>query len=215
MKRRHSITGTVFASGAPLADAANPVRRPFLATDRVTWGVCRFQGDWAALVEDEAGLVELSIGLSSPDEAVNCALVALARHWPEGVAGRRDDPRAGEVIAGEMNGRSHPLHLALTPFQEKVLRDTCTIPRGKVRTYGQIAADIGSPGASRAVANALHTNPVALVVPCHRVVPSTGKVGGYACGTALKARILRAEGVDSDATNNLVLPPESSILFSR
>ena len=214
MKRRHSITGTVFASDAPLADAANPVRRPYLATDRATWGVCRFQGGWAALVEDEAGLVELSIGLPSPDEAVGRALLALARHWPDGVAGKRADPRAGEVVAGAMNGRAYPLHLALTPFQEKVLRNACTIPRGKVRTYGEIAREIGRPGASRAVANALHANPVALVVPCHRVVPNTGKVGGYACGTALKARILRAEGVESDATNNLVLPPDSSILFS-
>jgi O-6-methylguanine DNA methyltransferase len=186
-----------------------PARRDYSASDHVKWGICSYADFFATLVEDEAGIVVLGIGLSSRDEAEKYALLSISRHWPDGAASiKRDDYRAGEVFAAAMRGQPHPLHMALTPYQESVLRATCTIPRGEVRTYAWVAAQAGHPKATRAAANALHNNPVAIIVPCHRVVPSTGEVGGYACGTALKARFLKAEGVPVDDRNSLVLPRE-------
>lgn len=207
MRKSQQKTGIVFASDAPFA-ADVPLRRVYTVSDSVIWGICAYADFFVTLVEDEAGIVVLGIALPSRDEAEKYALLSISRHWPDGAVVRRDDYRAGEVLAAAMQGQPQPLHMALTPFQESVLRATCTIPRGKVRTYAWVAAQIGRPKATRAVANALHNNPVALIVPCHRVVPSTGEVGGYACGTALKARFLKAEGVSLDDRNSLVLPRE-------
>jgi methylated-DNA-[protein]-cysteine S-methyltransferase len=72
---------------------------------------------------------------------------------------------------------------------------TRKIPRGKVTTYKAIAEAINMPGASRAVGNALHVNPYAPEVPCHRVVRSDGMVGGFARGNQDKIELLRAENV--------------------
>ena len=67
------------------------------------------------------------------------------------------------------------------------------IPFGEIRTYGDIAREIGRPGAVRAVGNALHRNPFPLVVPCHRVLREGGGLGGFACGPAMKRRLLAVE----------------------
>jgi len=82
----------------------------------------------------------------------------------------------------------------MTSFEEKVCAAIGKIPRGKVATYAAIARAIGRPRAARAVGNALNKN-LFKSVPCHRVVLSTGRLGGYARGTAVKAKRLRGEGV--------------------
>lgn len=71
----------------------------------------------------------------------------------------------------------------------------CRIPEGKVTTYGDIAKALGSPRASRAIGRILNMNPNPIVVPCHRVVMSTGQIGGYAFGRAIKKKLLAKEGV--------------------
>jgi methylated-DNA-[protein]-cysteine S-methyltransferase len=81
----------------------------------------------------------------------------------------------------------------VTAFQQAVLEAVRRIPTGEVRTYGDVARGIGRPGAVRAVGNALHRNPFPLVVPCHRVVQEGGGLGGYACGPAMKRRLLAIE----------------------
>ena len=80
-------------------------------------------------------------------------------------------------------------------FNEQVWTVTKKIPRGKVSTYANLAKALGNPSASRAVGNALHRNPYAPGVPCHRVVRSDGSLGGYAGGNQKKAALLRKEGV--------------------
>ncbi len=84
-----------------------------------------------------------------------------------------------------------------TPFQKKVWVTLCRIPKGKTVTYAQLAHAIGKPKAVRAVANAVGANPFAPKVPCHRVVRSDGKLGGYSGrgGVATKVRLLKSEGV--------------------
>ncbi len=79
-------------------------------------------------------------------------------------------------------------------FQQQVLRAVSAIPRGKVRTYQFIAKQIGKPKAARAVGRALATNPFPLIIPCHRVIRSDGKLGGYQGGLKMKKALLRKEG---------------------
>jgi methylated-DNA-[protein]-cysteine S-methyltransferase len=71
----------------------------------------------------------------------------------------------------------------------------CKIPEGKVTTYGDIAKVLGSPRASRAIGRILKRNPNPIVVPCHRVVMSSGQIGGYAFGKAIKRKLLMKEGI--------------------
>jgi O-6-methylguanine DNA methyltransferase len=93
-----------------------------------------------------------------------------------------------------------PLDLrGATEFEQAVWRKTLEIPRGEIRPYGWVAAEIGKPAAVRAVGTALGHNPIPLVVPCHRVVRSDGLNGNYSMGgPANKRRILRIEGLDPD-----------------
>ena len=86
-----------------------------------------------------------------------------------------------------------PLELRGTDFQLAVWNALRDIPYGETRTYGDISAAVGNPNANRAVGNANGSNPVALVVPCHRVVASGGKLGGYGGGATLKKRLLAME----------------------
>ena len=87
-----------------------------------------------------------------------------------------------------------------TPFQQKVWAALRTIPSGEVRTYTEIAVQIGHPFSARAVANACGKNPYAPEVPCHRVIRSDGSIGGYSAqgGSEKKRAMLREEGVHID-----------------
>jgi methylated-DNA-[protein]-cysteine S-methyltransferase len=71
----------------------------------------------------------------------------------------------------------------------------CKIPEGKVTTYGDIAKALGNPSASRAIGRILNKNPNPIVVPCHRVVMSTGQIGGYVFGKPMKKELLTNEGL--------------------
>ncbi|MGQ9617092.1 MAG: methylated-DNA--[protein]-cysteine S-methyltransferase [Spirochaetota bacterium] len=82
-----------------------------------------------------------------------------------------------------------------TPFKQAVWMQTLKIPFGSVTTYGDIARAINRPGASRAVGTALKRNPLAIVIPCHRVIGANGKLGGYGGGIDLKKRLLLHEGI--------------------
>jgi methylated-DNA-[protein]-cysteine S-methyltransferase len=85
---------------------------------------------------------------------------------------------------------------SVTEFERAVLLKAFEIPRGEVRTYGWIAAEIGHPAAVRAVGTALRKNPVPVLIPCHRVVRSDGNIGEYALGGSdAKRTILAAEGI--------------------
>lgn len=80
-------------------------------------------------------------------------------------------------------------------FQQRVLRETMRIPRGRVTSYGELARAISAPGAARAVGTALARNPFPLVIPCHRVVRADGSIGRFGGGREMKKTLLRLEGV--------------------
>ena len=105
--------------------------------------------------------------------------------------------QVGEYLAGRRTAFDVPVDLsASTDFQRQVLLAACQIPRGQVRTYSDLARQIGRPKAARAVGQALGSNPVPIVVPCHRVLAADGSLRGYSGGggIATKERLLRLEG---------------------
>ncbi|RLG12690.1 MAG: cysteine methyltransferase [Candidatus Nanohalarchaeota archaeon] len=83
----------------------------------------------------------------------------------------------------------------MTNFSKKVLELTKQIPKGKITTYRQLAAAAGNPKACRAVGGTLNKNKHPIVIPCHRVIKSTGEVGGYSGGTVKKVALLKKEGI--------------------
>ena len=82
-----------------------------------------------------------------------------------------------------------------TDFQKKVWKALCEIPYGETRTYGEIAAMIGNPKASRAVGVACNKNPIIIVVPCHRVIGGNGRLVGFGGGLAMKEQLLKMEDI--------------------
>lgn len=98
-----------------------------------------------------------------------------------------------EYLEGKRKVFTLPLDLNGTDFQRKVWRELLNIPYGGTRTYKDIANNIGSPKAYRAVGNALNKNPVLILVPCHRVIGSNGQLVGFGGGLELKAWLLDLE----------------------
>lgn len=110
------------------------------------------------------------------------------------VAARRE---LKEYLRGRRTSFTVPVDLRhVTPFQRSVLEAARSVPRGHVATYGEIGRSIGRPGAARAVGQALGSNPVPIVVPCHRVLASDGSLGGYSGrgGLRTKRQLLALEG---------------------
>ena len=98
-----------------------------------------------------------------------------------------------EYFAGRRRSFSVPLDMDGTPFQKKVWKALSEIPYGEVRSYGQIARRVGNHKASRAVGTANGANPVAIIVPCHRVIAGDGSLGGYGGGLTNKTYLLSLE----------------------
>ncbi len=87
------------------------------------------------------------------------------------------------------------LSLGGSEFDQVVWKALQKIRWGRVRSYGEIAASIGSPGAARAVGGACGRNPLPLIIPCHRVLAAGGKPGGFSCGVGIKKKLLEIEGI--------------------
>ncbi|MGW8763904.1 methylated-DNA--[protein]-cysteine S-methyltransferase [Streptomyces sp. NPDC055815] len=123
------------------------------------------------------------------------------RHRPAEETFGEPDPRPfGETIrqldayfAGELTEFELPLNLIGTPFQLRVWEQLLRIPYGETRTYGELAEELGNPGASRAVGLANGKNPVSIIVPCHRVIGAGGSLTGYGGGLDRKQRLLAFE----------------------
>lgn len=142
----------------------------------------------------ERGICKLSLG-DAPEPLIADLGAEFAR--AERI---RDDQGVGfwveRVIAwleGWQPNLDLPLDIRATAFQLKVWRELQAIPVGETRSYGELAAAIGQPTASRAVANACARNPVALVIPCHRIIRADKRLGGYRWGVERKRAILERE----------------------
>ncbi len=136
------------------------------------------------------------------DDGVLCGLyMAGQRHRPpEETFGAPDDTPFAEAreqlaayFAGDLKEFGLALRLDGTPFQRRVWEQLARIPYGETRTYGQLADVLGNPKASRAVGLANGRNPIAIIVPCHRVVGASGGLTGYGGGLERKQRLLDFE----------------------
>ena len=123
----------------------------------------------------------------------------LRRFAPGAVVSEARAPNAdaiqqiGEFLTGKRERFDLPLDLRATAFQLRAYKALDEIPYGETRTYADQARAIGQPGASRAVGSANGANPLALVIPCHRVVGSGGHLGGYGGGLPMKEKLLALE----------------------
>ncbi len=142
------------------------------------------------------GLVRLAF----PEEDVDSVLERLARRISPRIV---EAPAPLEQVQRELeeyfSGARRGFELSLDwsligPFGRRVLRATAEIPYGGVLSYGEVAADAGSPRGSRAAGNPLGSNPIPIVIPCHRVLRSGGALGGYGGGIERKRWLLELEG---------------------
>jgi methylated-DNA-[protein]-cysteine S-methyltransferase len=132
------------------------------------------------IAADEAGVRAIRIGGAAPQTQTNAVATEAAKQ-----------------LRAYFDGRLRVFDLPLAPvgtaFQLKVWEALRSIPFGTTATYGQIAAVVGAPRAARAIGNANNRNPIAIVVPCHRVVGASGALTGYAAGLDIKAALLDLE----------------------
>ena len=146
----------------------------------------------------EAGIRRLDFHSDSSEASPGEALSEgpPPQHLSQALAAVRD------YLDGRLRTFDLPLDLsAVTPFQLWVYERLLRIPYGHIATYGEVARDIGGEsGTARAVGQAVGANPIAIVVPCHRVVAADGKLVGFGWGLPRKAALLRIEGIEVDGT---------------
>jgi methylated-DNA-[protein]-cysteine S-methyltransferase len=165
-------------------------------------------GELAVLWEGEPGPRVFGILIPLPERPVPSRLAGRADVTPS------NHPLVDDLcdqIARYLSGEAiePPIDLLdrsrCTLFQWQVLMAEKAIPRGQVRTYAQVAAAAGHPGAARAAGNALATNLYPIVIPCHRAVRADGSLGGYQGGAEMKRALLEMEGVEFDERGRVAL----------
>ena len=137
-------------------------------------------------IEDDG---EYLLQLDFAEHACGCCLGSLASP-----IGREVKTQLSEYFAGERRSFDIPLKLEGTDFQKRIWNALLDIPFGETRSYKEVAEAAGSPKGARAAGQAVHVNPVAIIVPCHRVISSDGSIGGFAAGTGVKTVLLQVEG---------------------
>jgi methylated-DNA-[protein]-cysteine S-methyltransferase len=152
------------------------------------------------VVNGPAGLVRIAFE-SEPEDL---ALAEVARVLGPRVIGSDVELRAerdalSEYFEGDTADLTLPVDLRLiaAPFRRQVLETLREVPRGATVSYGELAARAGNPRAARAVGSACARNPIPIVVPCHRVLPGSGRLGNYAGGPERKRALLELEGTTS------------------
>ena len=170
--------------------------------EKLTCTVFQTDAGWMAVLASGRGLVRATLPRASAEDAQN-ALGECASQ-----ATRADDQftdlatRFQSYFRGGKPSFPDKLDLSAgTPFQRAVWEGARRIPYGETQSYGELAEEIGRPGAGRAVGQAMGRNPVAIVIPCHRVIASGGKLGGFGDRLDLKWSLLSLETGDG-------LPPD-------
>jgi methylated-DNA-[protein]-cysteine S-methyltransferase len=157
-------------------------------------------------------------GLQLPSATADRTRARMRQRWPAAVEAvppsgvQRAIDRVLALLAGEaIDLADIPLDLRDAPdFHRKVYEVARTIPPGQTMTYGEIARRLGAPHESREVGQALGRNPIAIIVPCHRVLGADGRMGGFSAsgGVATKRRILEIEGAAALAAGPLFASPQ-------
>lgn len=165
--------------------------------------LCRAAVPWAGFGRLEITVLEgRLVHVRLPTEPWEETAHWLAGHFPGADLRWSEEDLGGftaqfaQYLSGERRQFNLPLDLRGTPFQQEVWQAVSEIPYGEIRSYGEVAARMGRPSACRATGAANGRNPLPLVIPCHRVVGSTGHLTGYGGGLELKAWLLRLEGAE-------------------
>ncbi len=166
-------------------------------SQQLNYTVFQTDAGWISVLASGQGIIRATLPRASAEEA----LKALGEHVHQTT---RSDERLTDLVTrlqdyfrGE--NPSFPDRLDLsggTPFQCAVWEGARRIPYGETRSYGELAEEIGRPGAARAVGQAMSRNPVAIIIPCHRVVGSGGRLGGFGNRLDLKWSLLSLEAGD-------------------
>ncbi len=179
----------------PVSERRDAIRAQLVGRVSVYLYVVETRLGWIGIVYTSRGIRSLQL----PHAARGDAQAALERAFPGGLV-REDVP---DEIVRELRdyaeGRCRRFDLnvdlsAVRPFQRTVLTAIAKIPFGQTRTYAWVAREIGAPKAARAGGQALHTNPIPIIIPCHRIIASNGGLGGYGGGLPLKRKLLQLEG---------------------
>jgi methylated-DNA-[protein]-cysteine S-methyltransferase len=151
------------------------------------------------------GLVRVNLPSYDPDEALEDLAAKVSPRVLEAPAQLDKVRRELDLyFEGRLREFDLPLDWQLTGagFRHRVLKETARIPYGETSSYSEMAAVAGSPRASRAAGSALGSNPIPIVVPCHRVLRSGGSLGGYGGGLPMKQALLELEGaLDRDSSS--------------
>ena len=201
------VTAAVYDSGYGSASAAYEAANGELgmapgryrggaAGESIRWTIAPIPEGVALVAATARGLCSVRLGHSSDALAAD-----LHAEFPRAALARDDAALANvaSIVADLAAGRRRPeaetlpLDVHATAFRRRVWEALRRIPFGETRSYGEIAAAVGAPGAARAVGTACAENPVPVVVPCHRVIGSDGSLHGYADGLARKRQLLGAE----------------------
>jgi AraC family transcriptional regulator of adaptative response/methylated-DNA-[protein]-cysteine methyltransferase len=160
----------------------------------IEWGFTESPFGWCSLGWNVRGVCHLAFHEAKADCV---APVELREGWPNAELRRNDRGarRRAKIIFGHDGNATVPLRafVRATPFQAKVWRALLRIPEGSVVSYGAVAGAIGDPRAARAVGAACAANPIAYLIPCHRVIRETGVVRGYRWGNTRKRALLAWE----------------------
>jgi methylated-DNA-[protein]-cysteine S-methyltransferase len=174
---------------------------------------CVFETEfgWIGMVGSATQVTRLTLPVESREEALRSVRAGFQIPPEQNGAGLPSDAVEDEAAFGSLpqmlrdyfHGKEVDLSKIavdldpLPPFARRALLECMKLPAGTVATYGEIARRAGSARACRAVGNAMASNPVPIIVPCHRVIRSNGGIGGFGAGLEMKRRLLKLEGIDT------------------
>ncbi|HTJ45559.1 MAG TPA: bifunctional DNA-binding transcriptional regulator/O6-methylguanine-DNA methyltransferase Ada [Kofleriaceae bacterium] len=159
--------------------------------ETVTWTIARAAIGRVLIAATARGVCAVRLG--DDDRALEAE---LRNELPHATLVRGELPFVDEIVrraSGAAPSDALPVDIRATGFTRAVWRALCAIPRGETRTYGEVASALGRPAAARAVAQACASNNLAVIIPCHRVVPASGGTGGYRWGESRKRALLDRE----------------------
>jgi methylated-DNA-[protein]-cysteine S-methyltransferase len=179
---------------------AAPLKVPVLnipLQPRARYGTVESPVGTLYIAASEKGLCEIGYGSFEPESKFQEHLRQRGfRPSADATAIQHIAKQLNEYFVGQRTQFDVPLDFTgISPFTRSVLTSTTHVGYGQLATYRDVAVEVGRPGATRAVGNALGRNPIPIVVPCHRIVRSDASLGGYTGGVEIKERLLSLEGV--------------------
>ncbi|MCL4395306.1 MAG: methylated-DNA--[protein]-cysteine S-methyltransferase [Chloroflexi bacterium] len=169
----------------------------------LTLGILEIDWGWLGIAHSERGLCGLTLPMPTAEEAMLAIAAEFPTGLPQGMAERCElTAQLQRFFVGEPVAFSVTLDLPeRPPFWRRVWAVVAEIPYGATMSYGEVAIEVGAPRAARAVGGAMANNPVPIIIPCHRVVGSGGKLTGFGGGLEMKRRLIEMERRGTSCVN--------------